>query len=147
DKAVPDAVGGFIEHDGNGALSFLYLLASFGLTPLSPDERHIVFNNASGTRALEVFRGFGYAGQAARDMSRRQARRTFQAGKMGVFVPMTSVLPSLMSGPVGQGVAVKPLPLASAQGRVPAAGPVGVILTDATGRRDRALDFLRFAAS
>jgi multiple sugar transport system substrate-binding protein len=146
-RANPGVVGGFIEHDDNGALAFMFLLASYGLTPLSPDETHIGFANTSGVQALEVLRGFGQAGQASKDMGRRQARRTFQAGGIGIFVTMSSVLRSLTAGPESQPIVVKPLPHASVDGRVPAAGPVGVILARARERTEQAMEFLRFAGS
>jgi multiple sugar transport system substrate-binding protein len=134
------ALGGFIEHDNGGAFTFQYLLESFGGRPMSEDERSIAFDSPAGLDALGVLRGFGECGQAAADMSRRQARRAFASGNIGVIVTMSSVIPGLRKS---LAVEVVPLPLMNAEARVPVAGPVAALLAD--GHRREAWDFVRFA--
>jgi multiple sugar transport system substrate-binding protein len=136
----PDVLGGFIEHDNGGAFTFQYLLESYGGRPMSDDERSIAFDSPAGLDALEVLRGFGECGQAAADMSRRQARRAFANGNIGVLVTMSSVIPNLRKS---LAVDVLPLPLMNEQARMPIAGPIAVMFRDA--REREAWDFIRFA--
>ena len=145
--AAPEAIGGFIEHDNGGALTFQYLLQSFGGTPMSADETRLGFDSPAGLQALQVLRGFGECGQAAVDMSRRQARRAFAGGRIGVLVTMSSVIPYLESTSAGAfEVTVTPLPLGNANARVPAAGPVAMLFTKDADRQRRAWRFLQHAA-
>jgi multiple sugar transport system substrate-binding protein len=145
--AAPEAIGGFIEHDNGGAFTFQYLLQSFGGRPMSADETRVGFDSPAGLQAMQVLRGFGECGQAAVDMSRRQARRAFAGGRIGVLVTMSSVIPYLESTSAGAfGVTVTPLPLANVNAHVPAAGPVAVLFTKDADRQRRAWRFLQHAA-
>lgn len=146
-RAAPEAVGGFFEHDNGGALSFQFLIESFGLRPMNPDERDFGFRGPIGLQALKVLQGFGEAGQASADMSRRQARRAFAAGRLGVFVTMSSMLPSFHQAAEGKfEFEATPLPAARPGATTPAAGPVGVVFASDPARERRAWRFLRFAA-
>jgi multiple sugar transport system substrate-binding protein len=143
---VPDVVGGFIEHDNGGAFTFLYLLGSYGLRPMSDDERHIAFDSSAAREALTVLEGFGHAGQAAADMSRRQARRAFAEARIGVLVTMSSTVPYLLNTSSGHfDVHVSALPLAAAHAVVPTAGPVAVMFAQERGPRHASWEFIRFA--
>jgi len=137
-----DVVGGFIEHDNGGAFTFQYLLGSFGGRMMSEDERAIAFNCGAGLQSLEVLRGFGTCGQAQADMSRRQARRAFASGRIGVLVTMSSVLPNLRKT---LAVVHVPMPLMVPHAQVPVAGPIAVMLDKE--RSEAAADFMRFATS
>jgi multiple sugar transport system substrate-binding protein len=136
----PDAPGGFIEHDNGGAFTFQYLLESHGGRAMSADELSIAFDSQAGLDALEVLRGFGECGQAATDMSRRQARRAFAGGNIGVMITMSSVVPGLRKS---LAVEVIPLPLMNSRARLPIAGPIAVLLRNPHQRE--AWDFVRFA--
>jgi multiple sugar transport system substrate-binding protein len=147
DATVPGATGGFIEHDNGGAFTFQYLLESFGGKPMSADETRLAFDSSAGLQAMHVLCEFGEAGQADADMSRRQARRAFASGSIGVLVTMSSVIPYLGKTSAGAfDIKVAPLPLANAHARVPAAGPVGVVFAKDPERQHRAWRFLRYAA-
>lgn len=144
--AAPESIGGFIEHDNGGAFTFQYLLQSFGGRPMSADETRLEFDSLAGLHAMRVLRGFGQCGQATVDMSRRQARRAFAGGRIGVLVTMSSVIPYLQSTSAGAfEVAVTPLPLTNAHAHVPAAGPVAVLFTKDADRQRRAWRFLQHA--
>jgi multiple sugar transport system substrate-binding protein len=143
---IPHALGGFIEHDNGGAFTFLYLLGSYGVQPMSDDERRIAFDSPAGLQALTVLQGFGHSGQAAADMSRRQARRAFAEGRIGVLVTMSSVVPYLEDTSRGHfAVRVTALPRATAHAVVPAAGPVAVIFAKDPERTRASWEFIRFA--
>lgn len=137
-----DTLGGFIEHDNGGAFTFQYLLESHGGRPMDEGEQSIAFDCAAGRDALEVLQGFGQCGQAQADMSRRQARRAFASGNIGVMVTMSSVIPGLRKS---LDVDVIPLPLMNAQARLPVAGPIAVTTTGA--KASEAWDLIRFVTS
>lgn len=143
---VPGSIGGFIEHDNGGAFTFLYLIQSFGLSAMTADEQSIGFDSPRGVEALDVLRGFGAAGQADADMSRRQARRAFATGRIGVLVTMSSIIPYLEQATAGHfRPVVAPLPLAHPGATVPAAGPVAVSFATEPKRQYDAWRFMAFA--
>lgn len=140
-----NVVGGFIEHDNTGALSFLALLETHGGHFLSEDERSIAFTGPEGERALDVLRGFGEAGQARADMTRDQARQAFGAGNLGVFVTMSSTIPRHEQAAAGRfDVLAVPYPILAENGRLPAAGPIGVMLARDPERQKAAFEVLKF---
>jgi multiple sugar transport system substrate-binding protein len=148
DRLGNGVVGGFVEYDNGGAFSFLSLLNSHGGRLLTDDERNVAFDDERGLRTLQIYRDFGTAGQARADMTRDQARQAFGAGSIGIFVTMSSVIPRLEET-AGErfDVLSMPLPLDADGGRVPAAGPVAVMLTRDPARQREALELMKFACS
>jgi multiple sugar transport system substrate-binding protein len=113
---------------------------------MSADETRVGFDSPRGLQALQVLQRFGEAGQASADMSRRQARRAFASGRIGVLVTMSSVVPYLTKTSAHDfEVLVKPLPLAHAQALIPAAGPVAVLFAKKPERQRRAWRFVQHA--
>ena len=147
DNPAEGIVGGLLEYDGGGAFSFLALLESHGGALLTTDERAVAVDTAVGLQALQVVRGFGLAGQARADMSRDQARQAFGAGSVGVFVTMSSMLPRLTQA-AGEyfGIGMVAFPL-EPNGRLPAAGPVAVMLTRDPDRQRRVFELMAFLTS
>ncbi|MBM0105954.1 extracellular solute-binding protein [Steroidobacter sp. S1-65] len=147
DDSAEGVVGGLLEYDGGGAFAFLALLESHGGTLLSGDEREVAVDTVAGLQALDVVRGFGLAGQARADMSRDQARQAFGAGSVGVFVTMSSMLPRLEQAAEGYfEIGMAPFPM-QAQGRLPTAGPVAVMLTRDPARQRRVFALMSYLTS
>jgi multiple sugar transport system substrate-binding protein len=146
DKPEAGTVGGFVEYDNGGAFSFLFMLNSYGGRLLTNDERSVAFGDDRGLKSLSVFRDFGHAGQAHADMTRDQARQAFGAGGIGVFVTMSSMIPRLEAAAAGRfDVLAVPLPVEAADGKVPAAGPVAVMLTQNKEKQRAAFELMKFA--
>lgn len=147
DNPAEGIVGGLLEYDGGGAFSFLALLESHGGALLSADERAVAINGVAGLKALQVVQGFGLAGQARADMSRDQARQAFGAGSVGVFVTMSSMLPRLTRAAEGYfEIGMVPFPL-QANGRLPTAGPVAVMLTRDPKRQRAVFELMSYLTS
>jgi multiple sugar transport system substrate-binding protein len=145
DKPSAGLVGGFIEYDNGGAFSFLFLLGSYGGHLLTKDERRAGFNDSRGLQAMSVLRDFGTAGQAHADMTRDQARQAFGAGGIGIFVTMSSMIPRLEQASAGRfEVLSAPLPIEAQDGRLPAAGPVAVMLTQDPQKQHEAFAVMKF---
>jgi multiple sugar transport system substrate-binding protein len=146
DRLGKGIVGGFVEYDNGGAFSFLSVLSSHGGRLLTDDERRVAFNDERGLRSLQVFRDFGTAGQARADMTRDQARQAFGAGSIGIFVTMSSVILRLEEAAGGRfEVLSMPLPLEGHEAKVPAAGPVAVMLARDPARQREAFELMKFA--
>jgi multiple sugar transport system substrate-binding protein len=139
-------VGGFLEHDNGGSFSLLFLLESQGGRMMSADEKRLTLKTPQGMKALEVLRGFGEAGQARASMTRDQARQAFGAGTLGAFVTMSSTIPTHETAAANRfEVLAVPFPIA-AEGRVPAAGPIGVMLAKDPARQKAAFEFMKYAS-
>ncbi|MBI1779265.1 MAG: extracellular solute-binding protein [Proteobacteria bacterium] len=140
-------VGGFLEHDNGGSFSLLFLLESHGGQMLSADEKKVTLKTPQGLKALEVLRGFGESGQARASMTRDQARQAFGAGNLGVFVTMSSTIPAHEQASAGHfEVLSVPFPIAAAEGKLPAAGPIGVMLTHDPAKQKAAFELMKFAS-
>lgn len=136
-------VGGFFEYDNSGAFSFLALLESHGGALMNADETTVGIDTEQGRKALSVLEGFAAAGQARAAMTRDQARQAFGAGTIGVFVTMSSLIPRFHEAVAGEfEIWSTPFPIASADGRLPTAGPIATMLT--TGDEDRQAAAFRF---
>lgn len=145
--SAPGGIGGFIEHDNGGAFTFLSLIQSFGLQAMNAEETRLGFAGPEGVAPLAVLRGFGAAGQARADMSRRQARRAFAEGRVGVLITMSSVIPHLQATTGSRfTLAVRPLPAGSPDATTPTAGPVGVVFAAEPARRREAAQLLSLAS-
>jgi multiple sugar transport system substrate-binding protein len=142
-----NSVGGFLEHDNGGSFSLLFLLESEGGQMLSADEKTVTLKTPQGLQAMQVLRGFGEAGQARASMTRDQARQAFGAGNLGVFVTMSSTIPAHEQAAAGRfDVLSVPFPIAASEGRLPAAGPIGVMLTHDPAKQKAAFEFMKFAS-
>lgn len=147
DKRGEGVVGGFLEYDNGGAFSFLFLLGSYGGQLLDSSERAAGFNDPRGLQALGVLRDFGAAGQAHADMTRDQARQAFGAGGIGIFITMSSMIPRLEQAAAGRfEVLSAPLPIEAPGGRLPAAGPVAVMLTRDLEKQKAVFELMKLAA-
>lgn len=137
--------GGYLEYDNSGNWSFQALLASQGQRMMGEDDRTIRFAGPEGLRALEILRGFGErAGQVA--MSQDQARSQFAAGTLGVYVSSSSSLGTVEKGAAGRfALATTPIPLSTAQGRLPAGGNAAVMLARDPETQRAAWEYVKFA--
>jgi multiple sugar transport system substrate-binding protein len=139
-------VGAFMEYDNGGNWTFHGLLNGFGGHILDASGQ-VGFAGQEGRQALDILKRFGEAGQARSDMSRDQARQAFSAGKIGVLGTSSSSFAAIESRAGGAfAITMIPFPTPSPSGLLPAAGPVGILLTRDPERQRRAFAFMKFAA-
>jgi multiple sugar transport system substrate-binding protein len=141
-----DTVGAFMEYDNGGNWTFHGLLNGFGGRILDATGK-VGFAGEEGRQALELLRSFGEAGQARADMSRDQARQAFSAGKLGILGTSSSGFSAIESRAGGRfEISMMPFPVPSPAGRLPAAGPVGILFVRDPARQRRAFEFMKFAS-
>jgi multiple sugar transport system substrate-binding protein len=140
-------VGAAIEYDNGGAFSWLYMLQSQGGNLMDAAETKLTFDGPEGLAALDVLRQVGAAGQGKSDMTRDQLRQAFGAGSVGVLAGMSSLIPGYETQAAGRfKVLSVRFPTVPGSGRVPAAGPLGVILAKNEQAQKAGFAFLKFAA-
>ncbi|KRQ96297.1 extracellular solute-binding protein [Bradyrhizobium valentinum] len=142
----PPIVGGYIEADGGGAISLLWLLQSNGGSLMNEDETRLQIDTPAGRAAMNVLKGFGEAGQATAAMTRDQARQAFAAGTIGVLAGTSSTI-AFAEKAAGNRfkVLAEPFPVKPEGGTIATAGPITSILTKDPERQKLALKFIEFA--
>jgi multiple sugar transport system substrate-binding protein len=143
----PDTVGGLFQYGSSGNWTFLALLESFGGAMATADDKAIAFDSPAGLKALQVLRAFGEAGQSKADMTREQARQAFASGKLGFMIDASSFLAAAERQAAGRfPIRVAPMPIPSAEGRIPAAGAAIVLFAMDPARQQAAWKFMKFFA-
>lgn len=143
-----DVVGAFYEWDNTGNFTYMALLGSYGGHATSPDETAVAFDSQAGLEALKVLQKFGQVGQSRVNMTRSQARQLFASGNLGVLVTSNSTVVGLTEQSAGKfQIIARPFPISSVDGRLPAGGPIALILTNDLERQESAWKFLRYATS
>lgn len=146
DKLGGSTVGGFIEHDNGGAMSWQFLVDSFGGRMMDAEESKIAFADATGLAALDVLKRFGEAGQAHADMTRDQGRQAFRAGGIGVMVGMSSLIAGYEKAAEGKfEVLSVALPIAK-DGKIPVASPLAIMLTKDPEKQKDVFQLMKFVA-
>ncbi|MDA9489590.1 hypothetical protein XI08_10595 [Bradyrhizobium sp. CCBAU 11361] len=146
DRLGPAIVGGYVEADGTGAISLLWLLQSNGGSLMNEDETHLQIDTPAGLAAMNVLKGFGEAGQAKAAMTRDQARQAFAAGTIGVLAGTSSTI-AVAETAAGNRfkVLAKPFPVNPQVGTIATAGPIASIFTKDPERQKLALEFINFS--
>ncbi|KKA10863.1 hypothetical protein VP03_26950 [Sinorhizobium meliloti] len=144
-KVENRSIGGFFEYDNTGNWTYKALLATLGGQMMLPGDGGIAFDSPEGLEAFHILKSFGEAGQGSIDMTRDQARQAFAAGTVGILVTSSGALPGL-ERQVADAFPVRaaPLPLASADGGVPAAGMVAMVLAQQAAERVAAWEFIKY---
>ncbi len=136
--------GGFFQYRAGGNWTWIGLLESLGGRMLTPD-RKIGFTGRPGLRSLEIIQTFGKIGQSRYDVSQDEARAVFGSGLLGTLVDSSSSLASFEAAANGRfEIRTIPFPLATPDGRVPAAGDAIVLHTREPSRQKAAWAFMQF---
>lgn len=131
-------------YETSGNWTFISLLESLGGSMMSPDNKSIAFDQAPGMKALEVLRDIGRSGFV--DMTKAQARQSFAAGKLGIFVVSTSYLKELTDGANGKfELGVGSFPIVES-GHLPAGGNAVMMLTKDPEKQKAAWEYIKFVS-
>lgn len=146
DALGPDVEGIYwFYYESNNNWSFHSLLQNFGGTIMTPDESRITFDGPEGLAALNLVRQFGEAGMV--DMSNSQARQSFSAGRLGIYLSSSSQIASFSRAAEGNFTLVTtPVPRASANATLPAGGAGVMMHTTDPEKQKAAWEFIKFAA-
>lgn len=131
-------------YETSGNWTFISLLESLGGAMMSSDNTTITFDEPEGVKALQVLREIGRSGFM--DMSKAQARQSFAAGKLGIFVVSTSFLKELTDGSAGKfqlGVGTFPI---EANGHLPAGGNAAMMFTTDPAKQSAAWEYIKFVS-
>lgn len=135
--------GAFFDYSADGNWMYQALLFSLGGRMMSPDEKAIAFNDATGLRALQILRKFGEAGQV--DMTADQGGQSFAAGVTGMIFTSNRRLGAYEKAIRGRfELGSAPLPKTEG-GHVPAGGGFLSITTSDQVKQKAAWEFLKFA--
>lgn len=81
------------------------------------------------------------------DLSKAQARQSFNSGTLGILIDSSSGLANYKKAAAGKfDIAVVPFPV-SANGKVPASGMAGVLLNSDEAKKELSWDYIKYAAS
>jgi multiple sugar transport system substrate-binding protein len=144
-SALGDNTTGFYYIYKNTDWPFQSLVDSFGGRMMTAGDKEIAFNQRAGERAFDLLERFGKAGTT--DMTKDQARQAFIAGKLGMLIDASSLLPGMEDKAKGHfriGVALHPVE--APDGRLPAGGNAMMMLSKDPERQKAAWDFIRFAS-
>ena len=140
----PDVLGLYLRYN---PFMFQGFVGSYGGRMMNAGETEIAFTAEPGMQALQLLQQAGTAGQAARDMTRSQARQAFVGGTVGILVDSSSSLASFEGQTEGAfEIRTAQLPLPATEPRLPAAGIAAVMLTRDEALQDAAWRFMRFVA-
>lgn len=146
-KKINSPSGGIsLNYEGSSSWSFMTLVMSQGGTILTGDGKDIAFDSPEGLKAMQIVADIG-AARGHVDLSKAQARQSFNSGTLGILIDSSSGLASYKKAAAEKfEIAVVPFPV-SANGKVPASGMAGVLLNSEEPKKDLAWDYLKYAAS
>ncbi|MDK1494589.1 extracellular solute-binding protein [Sinorhizobium sp. 7-81] len=140
-----DNTSGFYYIYKNTDWPFQALVDSFGGRMMTPEEESTAFDQRAGELAFNLLERFGQAGMT--DMTKDQARQAFVAGKLGILVDASSLLPGMEEKAKDRfeiGIGLHPVD--SPDGRLPAGGNAMMLLSKDPDRQKAAWDFIKFAS-
>ena len=144
DDPERNRTGFYYQWDITGNWMWQALVFSRGGRMLSADERRIAFDGPEGQWALETLERFAQAGMP--NLPFTQARPAFKAGNIGLYAESSSHISAATAAIDGQfDFQVRRFPMSAPEGRIPAGGALGVILTQDPARQEAAWRYLRFA--
>ncbi|NEV01160.1 extracellular solute-binding protein [Bradyrhizobium uaiense] len=141
----PNVSGLYMDYNANGAWGFETLLFAHGGRMMTREEDDITFDQREGLAAMTSVARAAEAGMI--DLSRDNARQSFVAGKIGIYLSSSSLLTDL-DRQIDQHflLTMMPIPLAH-DGKTLAAGNGMVMLTKDSIRQEAAWKYMKFAAS
>ncbi|MDQ0473520.1 extracellular solute-binding protein [Labrys wisconsinensis] len=126
-------------------LTFDALLKGQGGAMMSADLKQIRFDGADGMKALETLRELGASGMM--DTTRDQAIQSFKAGSLGIYASTSSSIIDFRkaAGESGFTLGCSTFPLPDPDGRFPAGGNAGMILSKDPAKQRAAWEYIKFA--
>ncbi len=135
--------GMFFDYQADGNWTFQALLNLRG-TQLVTSEGKIGFNNAEGLGALATLSEIGRSSMS--DMPREQARQSFAAGVLGIYVGSSAQLGNLLRASANKfSIGTAPLPRSASNARIPAGGGIYMLTTRDSRKRKAAWEYIKFA--
>jgi len=123
--------------------SFNGLVYNFG-GDVFDTNGHIAFNGDAGGKALDILRRLGQAGMM--DITSEQARQSFVAGKVAIYVASSSLLNIFSTGADNNfEMLTEEFPKSAADGKLPSGGFGFVMATKDPQKQKAAWEFLKFA--
>ncbi|WP_194473395.1 extracellular solute-binding protein [Bradyrhizobium sp. CCBAU 51753] len=136
-------VGMFFDYQADGNWTFQALLNLRG-GQLVTSEGKIGFNNAEGLSALTTLSQIGQSGML--DMPREQARQSFAAGILGIYVGSSSQLGNLLKASANKfSIGTAPLPRTASDARIPVGGGIYMLTTKDPKKQAAAWEYIKFA--
>lgn len=138
--------GLFFDYTGSNIFSFQALLFSLGGSFMDSERRLLTLDTREALEALELMCAFGTAGHI--DMTREQAAQAFTSGNLAIFQAASSSFDSLRRQAAGRFAArMRPFPLLSRVGKLPAGGNAVVMLEQNPHRQELSLAYIDFVRS
>ncbi len=135
----------FFDWTITGNWSWQALVLSHGGSLMNADESKVAFGEEPGRKAIQLLRRFVDEGKMA-DIRPDTAVQDFFAGRLGIAQQSTAQLGRFNREIGGRFPLVcARFPLASAQGRLPAGGNVGMMFTKDKAKQEAAWKFIKFA--
>ncbi|MDE5457567.1 extracellular solute-binding protein [Bradyrhizobium sp. CSA112] len=136
-------VGMFFDYQADGNWTFQALLNLRG-GQLVTSEGKIGFNNAEGLSALTTLNEIGQSGMI--DMPREQARQSFAAGILGMYVGSSSQLGNLLKASGNKfSIGTASLPRSASNARIPVGGGIYMLTTKDPKKQAAAWEYIKFA--
>lgn len=136
-------VGMFFDYQTDGNWTFQALLNLRGGQLVTSDGK-VGFNNAVGLSALTTLSEIGHAGMI--DMPREQARQSFAAGTVGMYVGSSSQLGNLQKASGNRfAIGTAPLPRSASNARIPVGGGIYMLTTKDSKKQAAAWEYIKFA--
>ncbi|PJG51477.1 hypothetical protein CVM73_30805 [Bradyrhizobium forestalis] len=135
--------GIFFDYQADGNWTFQALLNLRG-GQLVTSEGKIGFNNAEGLSALATLSEIGQSSTS--DMPREQARQSFAAGVLGIYVGSSAQLGNLLRASANKfSIGTAPLPRSASNARLPAGGGIYMLTTRDPKKQAAAWEYIKFA--
>lgn len=135
--------GGWLDWTSGSNWEFVALVESQGGRMMTAGEKAIAFDGHEGREALRILRRFGELGQVA--MSADQAMQAFTAGKLGLYIGSSARTQRLTREIAGRFPLLTGSFPRTADGRLPAGGNAGLMLTKNPKEQRAAWAYLKFA--
>lgn len=136
----------YFTYDASGNWTLKALIESAGGSMMNTGDTEITFDRKAGQWAFDILNRIGDAGFA--NISRKQARQSFAAGKLGILIDSSSGLNKKIQDADGVfKIGIGPFPVPDAFGQLPAGGNCVVMTTHDPARQAAAWEFIKFVTS
>lgn len=135
--------GMFFDYQADGNWTFQALLNLGGGELVTPKGK-IGFDNALGLSALTTLYDIGRSGMI--DLPREQARQSFAAGTLGMYVGSSAQLGNLQKAAANKfSIATAPLPRTASNAKIPVGGGMCMLTTRDPKKQAAAWEYIKFA--
>ncbi|WP_271611694.1 extracellular solute-binding protein [Bradyrhizobium sp. CCBAU 21362] len=135
--------GMFFDYQADGNWTFQALLNLRGGQLVTPEGK-IGFNNAEGLNALTTLSEIGQSGML--DTPREQARQSFAAGILGMYIGSSAQLGNLLKASANKfSIGTAPMPRSASNARIPVGGGIYMLTTKDPKKQAAAWEYIKFA--